>query len=248
MHEEALSPQCTGTLFSNRMKSKRPAVFKATHLLPDANRNPGMGLLGSVRLWVTVTHTVKGGEFTVTEPQAGFLRHGAAGGGGWGLGAGRGRSEQGGWCLGGLRGNQVLRWGQVEVSRVIIGQTATARKERGFRKPPFLPPACSPPSPSSSLQGAAEGRMHQPQRRKDPCHSPPPTLTLNAAALRKQPGQQANMIPRGLFSLALRAQCEGPASISKAKGSSLCNSRQALDWGRGWGPSPRICVRHQLSF
>ena len=55
-----------------------------------------MGLLGSVRLWVTVTHTVKGGEFTVTEPQAGFLRHGAAGGGGWGLGAGRGRSEQGG--------------------------------------------------------------------------------------------------------------------------------------------------------
>lgn len=96
MHEEALSPQCTGTLFSNRMKSKRPAVFKATHLLPDANRNPGMGLLGSVRLWVTVTHTVKGGEFTVTEPQAGFLRHGAAGGGGWGLGAGRGRSEQGG--------------------------------------------------------------------------------------------------------------------------------------------------------
>lgn len=87
MHEEALSPQCTGTLFINRMKNKRPAIFKATRSLPDANRNPGTGLLGSVRLWVTVTHRVKGGELPATEPQARlpetWSRRRLAGGG-WG--------------------------------------------------------------------------------------------------------------------------------------------------------------------
>ena len=190
--------------------------------------------------------TVKEGDLTATEPQAWLPET-------WssrrlGAGAGRGGSEDGGMPGRAQAGNQVLRWGQVEVSRVIIRQTATAWKERGFRKPPVLPPACSPPSPSSWLQGAAEGRMYQTQRRKDPCHSPPPTPTLNAAARFEQPGQQANMIPQGLFSLAPRAQCEGPASISKAKGSRLCNSHQVLDWGWGCGPSPKIYVKHQLSF
>ena len=108
-----------------------------------------MRLLESVRLWVRVTHSEGRRPHSLQSPKPGFLRHGAAGGWGLGAGAGRGGSEDAGMPGRARAGNQVLRWGQVEVSRVIIGQTAMAWKERGFRKPPVLPPACSPPSPSS---------------------------------------------------------------------------------------------------
>ena len=129
---------CTGT---RTCADAYTHVHACTHtrLEPRGERPPGCRLEAKSQ---------RGrGTSQLESPKLGFLRCGATGG--RGLGAGRGGSEDGAMPGSAWAGNQVLRWGQVEVSRVIIGQTATVWKERGFRKPPVLPPACSPPSPSS---------------------------------------------------------------------------------------------------
>lgn len=70
------------------------------------------------------------------------------GGGGEGLGAGRGGSEQrGGAQEGSGPVTKSFAGGQVEVSRVGTGQPVKAREERDFWKSPAGPPACFPPFP-----------------------------------------------------------------------------------------------------
>lgn len=122
--------------------------------------------------------------------------------------------------------NQFLHWGQVGVSRVILGQPVKGGEERGFRKSPALPPACLPPSPSGWLQGAAEGRMYQTERRKNPCQPAPLTLDSEQqrsgaarAADQQRPGWEANPTLPKLFSLAEKKG--GPGFISKERGARL---------------------------
>lgn len=144
-------------------------LFATALMILDSQMIPGKRKPCGVKRWkLTIT------ELRLTLPEMANLAVKPREAGGVEVGGRKRRKWARGHTGGGLQdSNQFLHWGQVDVSRVIIGQLGKARDERDFRKSPALPPACFPPSQEVDCKERQEGRMYQTQRRKNPCHSPP---------------------------------------------------------------------------